>query len=582
MAPNPPFRSVTEELLFEILQKLPDMTYLTRQDIDSLAKLNALILDADLASAGDTQAAIESIKGNVPAVADTLEKLYGIIQGLTFLKAEDVDTLAELNAVLTDADLLRGGDIHFPNVLFVSPTGDNNHGLKGDISRPFAPDGIASRAMPGDKVKFLPGDYNVSVNMAVNGVEYGTLGGGVRIIASHPGSVLFDYSAITDSILPVRIDGEFDFDLDANAGGIFNFAKSGQVPREYSIRWRTVAQAKGSFMKMPLLLTTGIFEGQIEMRSNADQSSIVCDANGCSGNGKMTLVINNRSLTASAIAPRFKGFSFELDYISDVMGLFSPPVNNTFDANIYTLKITQPVGAITYISTGDCDVILTGGTLVVTQGDKVTIKGILRNCTFHAGPASDVAAQCVADTVAILNDQVTLLILDGIWRNCTYSRTSTNPVILKGNFFAFAFLSSPGMMTITGRVELTPDNYIAGEGLQYVDLQGTLIGNAATLFIFGLDYKVLISGRLKNLNPNGQLFTTAHVGIVYSLILNGAVMEAGASALHAMNVFIEDTVALTMYGRSYTNKPIGGDGTVCYSVGSAADLIIDPNVRVLP
>jgi hypothetical protein len=582
MAPNPPFRSVTEELLFEILQKLPDMTYLTSQDIDSLGKLNALILDADLAPAGEAQTAIESIKGNVPSTADTLEKLYGIIQGLTFLKAEDIDTLAELNAVLTDADLLRGGDIQFPNVLFVSPTGDNSHGLKGDISRPFAADGIPLSAMPGDKVKFLPGEYNVAVNIAVNGVEYGTLGGGVKITASQPGSVLFDYSAIADSNLPVRIDGEFDFDLDANAGGVFNFTKPGQTPRQYVIRWRTVSQAKGIFLRMPLLLTAGTFEGHIEMMSSADQPGIVCDGNGCTGNGRMNLIINNNSLTAGAIAPHFNGFSFKVDYSSNVMGLFTPPINNTFDPNIYSLKINQGASAITYITTGNYDISLTGGTLAIMGGARVALKGLLKNCTLHAGPATDTDAQCVADSVAILNDQVTLLILDGIWRSCTYNRTSTNPVVLKGNFFNFTFLGSPGMMTITGRVELTAGNYISGEGFHYVDVLGTLIGDAASLFIFGLDYKVLISGRLKNLNPDGQLFTTAHIGNVYTLILDGAIMEAGSSALEAMTVFIEDTVSLLMYGRSYINKPIGGPGTINYSVGDAADLIVNAQVLVLP
>lgn len=582
MAPNPPFRSVTEELLFEILQKLPDMTYLTSQDIDSLAKLNALILDADLAPAGEAQTAVESIKGNVPPSADTLEKLYGIIQGLTFLKAEDIDTLAELNAVLTDADLLRGGDIQFPNVLFVSPTGDNNHGLKGDISRPFTADGIASHAMPGDKVKFLPGDYSVAVNIAVNGVEYGTLGGGVRITNSQPGSILFDYSAIADSNLPVCIDGEFDFDLNANAGGIFDFAKSNQVPREYTVRWRNVKQAKGRSVKMPLLLTTGIFEGSIEMTPDADQSGIVCDANGCTGNGKMRLTIDNKSLTVGAIAPRFNGFSFEIDYSSDAMGLFTLPVNTAFEPNIYTLKINQSVSAITYIATGDYNVIVTGGTLVLTQGAKVTLKGMLRNCTLHAGPASDTAAQCVADTVAILNDQVTLLMLDGIWRNCTYNRTSTNPVILKGNFFGFTFLGSPGMMTITGRVELTPGNYISGEGLQYVDLQGILIGNAPTLFIFGFDYKVLISGRLKNLFPDGQLFTTAHIGVTYTLVLNSAVMEAGQNVSQAITIEVEDTINIIVYGKSFINKPVAGPGTANFPVGDTGDLVVNSQVVVLP
>jgi hypothetical protein len=108
--PKPPFHSVTEELLFNILQKLPDVQYLTADAIDSVAKLNALVLDGDFPTTGSMSSAladtIANIKGNVPATGDTLEKIYNIISGLGNLKSEDIDTLSEINALLTDADLV--------------------------------------------------------------------------------------------------------------------------------------------------------------------------------------------------------------------------------------------------------------------------------------------------------------------------------------------------------------------------------------------------------------------------------------------------------------------------------------------
>lgn len=51
------------------------------------------------------------LRGNVPEVANSLEKLYNIIQGLTYLKREDIDTLSELNAILLDADLVKTVDL---------------------------------------------------------------------------------------------------------------------------------------------------------------------------------------------------------------------------------------------------------------------------------------------------------------------------------------------------------------------------------------------------------------------------------------------------------------------------------------
>jgi len=110
-APKPPFHSVSEELLYNILLKLPEMGSLTENDINTVAKLNALVLDGDLATLADLGAAINNLKGNVPEVANSLEKLYNIIQGLTYLSTEDIDTIAELNAILTDADVVKNTEL---------------------------------------------------------------------------------------------------------------------------------------------------------------------------------------------------------------------------------------------------------------------------------------------------------------------------------------------------------------------------------------------------------------------------------------------------------------------------------------
>jgi hypothetical protein len=100
-----------EELLYGIYLKLPDVQYLTANDVNSIAKLNDLVLDADLLTAGSVGDAVADIKGNVPTAGDTLEKLYNIISGLGNLKSEDIDTLAELNAILVDADVVSSSDL---------------------------------------------------------------------------------------------------------------------------------------------------------------------------------------------------------------------------------------------------------------------------------------------------------------------------------------------------------------------------------------------------------------------------------------------------------------------------------------
>src|SRR5688572_29665662 len=109
--PKPPFRTVTEELLYNIYLRLQggggNMPGLTTDDINSIAKLNAILQDADLMSTAEIQSLLTALKGDAPDVANTLGKLYNIIQGITALRQEDIDTIAELTAILTDADLVR-------------------------------------------------------------------------------------------------------------------------------------------------------------------------------------------------------------------------------------------------------------------------------------------------------------------------------------------------------------------------------------------------------------------------------------------------------------------------------------------
>jgi hypothetical protein len=112
--PKPPFRTVTEELLYNIwlnLQGSGTMPGLTIEDINSIDKLNSILQDADLMSAEEVTSSLASLKGDAPEIANTLGKLYNIVQGITTLKQEDIDTIAELNAILTDADLVRVSDL---------------------------------------------------------------------------------------------------------------------------------------------------------------------------------------------------------------------------------------------------------------------------------------------------------------------------------------------------------------------------------------------------------------------------------------------------------------------------------------
>lgn len=106
---NVPPVADTLEKIYNIIQSL---NFMTAQDIDTLTELNNIISDADLIRTEDLSNAVAALKGNVPANADTLEKLYNIINGLNYLTKADIDTLAEINAIIKDADLVKIDDLN--------------------------------------------------------------------------------------------------------------------------------------------------------------------------------------------------------------------------------------------------------------------------------------------------------------------------------------------------------------------------------------------------------------------------------------------------------------------------------------
>jgi hypothetical protein len=105
---------------------------------DLVTVLNSLASNTALTSA------INALKDGVPVQGDTLNKLYNLVEGINSLTAQDIDTIAELNAILTDADLVRTSDM--PDIVSLATAG-----------------GTLTIEMSGKSQRVLIGDAPVSV-----------------------------------------------------------------------------------------------------------------------------------------------------------------------------------------------------------------------------------------------------------------------------------------------------------------------------------------------------------------------------------------------------------------------------------
>jgi len=614
-APKPPFHTTTEELLYNILQKLPDVTYLTKDDINSLAKLNALILDGDVPTDEAITNAINAIKGKVPEEGDSLGKLYSIIQGLGNLKNEDIDTLAELNAILSDADLLSVDDFNetmtsfmdgvpiegnslkklydliatkqnkfgstFPDTYFVSPNGNDETGLKGDFSKPYTPAGAAAQAQAGDKITFLPGNYTINTSIAKAGVAYSTLGGKATITVNQTDAIVFDFNSLLDDKNDVMIQGDFDFIIE-NGGIIFDFKVTNNPNQRYVVKWASAFQSEGIFMRMPGIFSSGIFEGNIEMDTNTNHSAIECrDSISTEGAAVMNLRINNRSQSNYAIRPWFSGFIFNISYKATNYGLLSPPLNGGGnDHNVYILSIAQGDPCVTHLTYGVCMGSINGGTVMIFPGN-FNMDARLTNCTLNAAPSSSAKINAQANNVTIINDQVSVLKLDGTWRDCSYTHTSTSLCIMEGQFYNFQFNNSVGILKITGYIKLKDTTSAPVYGNESLEITGKVVGSAQQVILLAQGAPVVISGMIKQLNESSPAIKSAGAGHTHLLTLRNAVIESGTSAASGIEIDLPDGMNIKLYGNSYSNKPIGGTGAINYQVGSIDDFIVDGDVGVI-
>lgn len=92
-------------------------TYLSTADIDTLAELNAIVADDTIIGAAATDASsfgfvvdednlASNLDTKVPTQQSVKAYVDSVVAGLTALEAEDIDTLAEINAIIGDATLV--------------------------------------------------------------------------------------------------------------------------------------------------------------------------------------------------------------------------------------------------------------------------------------------------------------------------------------------------------------------------------------------------------------------------------------------------------------------------------------------
>jgi|GEM_PF-5150286 len=554
-APKPPFRTTAEELLYAIYQKVEMADALKAEDIDSLAKLNAIIQGDTLLSSTEINNLLAETKGNPPAEFDTLEKV-----------------------VVALATKQGDSKPFFPTTIFVSPMAVQE-GVIGDVSRPFTVDAAMSVLSAGSTLCFLPGSYVINFNIARNGVMYKTLLGEVTITVNQINRTLFDYEQLDDSAEPVVIDGEFTFRLQALNSSIFKFSTK-PTARKYFVRWRNCVQQDGTFMHAPLNIDGGVFEGRIDLEAASLYPAIKCNEGAPSaGTALMKLVVRNLSLSNYATIPNFQGFTFDINFYGTTYGLFGPTTVPTTGHNHYNLTIRQGAPCHTYLQGGSYDISIEGGAVHVVADSRVDMRGYMKNCVLVAHENSSSSINLNAVGSYIINDKVAILRIGGTWKTTQFFKTGPGLCILEGHFDGMQFNSSCGILKITGVVSLTPTTSIQVDEPDQLTITGKLFGNSVQLLLLNGSPHTFISGILKQKGEYSIAIKGTGSGKASVLSLNNAIIEVGANALSCIEVNNPDSLTLKLFGGSHTNKPLQV-ANLTYALGRNNQIIVSSQVTI--
>lgn len=498
-----------------------------------------------------TTSQIDAVLGEVPTPGNTLNKLYNLIAGISIAS--------------------------FPDTYFVSPDGNDTTGTKGDIARPFTPAGAAALAVAGDTIAFMPGEYNISSNIAKSGVNYTTFGGAVYITNNTPGLYLFNYefSGVT---IGATISGDFHFILNSAGGGIIRCHDAFGSGLTYTFKFATADVTDGNFVVLPRTGRASLFEGSVNISGGIAFRGTI-SGNVSEGLGSSL----NFRISSTSIDPvcsfNTRNYKFDISFLSETGALSDNGITSSAINNLSILKVNQPSGKTSYLPQGAISASLRGGQYIAVNGGKFQLSGEVYNCTLTAN-SSYLSVDGYFDSVVFYNNQATLYEIDGVSNNCSHAHASSAELtIIKGKHYDIDFGSSTPRVRIEGQVHLLAGTRIVANNILII--AGLVVADVSTSAILVntmSSYVEIIGGKIKNKNVSGTCITNS-AGFVPTLRLDSAkLFSSNGSETILVNTGSGGGMDLELLNKSYANVGITNSPT--YIFEPSGNYFVDADVTI--
>lgn len=461
----------------------------------------------------------------------------------------------------------------FPGTFFASPVGVDATAVPGDFSKPYTLAGAVAAASPGESVRLLPGDYNITTNIAKYGVNYGSFGGGVRLWNTTPGLIAFDFHTLGAGPIDNITFGPFDYYLNGAGSSFFKFNNSSSILHTITLEWDKATLTTGSyFIAAPLSQVNSFFSGSVDQQAGFDgyviQNPAPAVFMGGSG-AKFDLRIRNASTTKESIHGLYRNGSFFINYEGINKGLTD--TSNGLENCYLNAVLRQGATCYTYLS-DNCSAVCIGGTIDIPTGsadlkcdattinmstsNRATITGYLSNCIFNMGSTT-----CDFDSATCqwnFNEHSFDIYGNHTGVSCGAGGSARISTVF--NLFGEMFMAAGEYIEVRGKA----------------NIHGLLTGNVATAVLRSFFAPAGLFGAIKNTNAGGACMDVSLNAT--PITLDKAILESAGTYSIAFGAGVSG-VNLKMYGRSYANKPMDpGGAIIAYTVGSSADFVVDSDV----
>ncbi len=472
-------------------------------------------------------------------------------------------------ALTTIADAMPTPGSPFQGVYFVATNGTAN-GEPGSLSHPYTVEAAFAAVQPGETIIFFHGTYTVAANLARQDIHITTLGGVVTLNCS---VTPFDFSGFSDSA--VSISGNFILNVNAAGGyAVKCYQGTDFANQNIVIDVAEINMVNGFYaLYMPIRANICYISCSMNISSGG---AITAGANGFNSQNSTTIINIFSSSPTATINLDCPDWKLEADITTTAGGVFESYTR----LKSFIGRVVQSSAGVSGIEIDYVNTHWVGGVLLVRSDAHITGAFKDTNIRTKSAAAPLIAATLKGGFITFDSSATTVpaTVFSGRADDVAISVIGSGHLHWTGTGTNISFLTTTRFnLAVYGTLGFSPNQQFSIYASTVVNVLGEVVGDhsEAVLNLTQLNSYLNVSGQVTNTNVAGAAINVNESSSARLKLKSAELYTAGGHSITVQNNAVLDLVLL---GDSYTNYATGGTGTTNYIVGSAINIITDPQI----